>query len=284
MPYRFMRFPEGKTKAVTFSYDDGVRTDIRLAEICDEYGLKATFNVCSTLIAERDGEWRLTENELRDLVSRGHEIAAHGHEHKSPSVSTDMEIINEVLTCREKLEEVLGTVVTGMAYPDCEIERAGARRYEEIRTLLLSLGISYSRTLGGDNNGFDLPADWLAWMPTIHHDNPNSLEYARQFVGLNFDELYVSRHQPRLFYMWGHSYEFDSNDNWDHFTELCRILSGKDDTWYATNIEIYRYSKAFESLVFNTANTCVYNPTSFDLWFACKGKTHCVKAGETLNY
>ncbi len=284
MPYRFMRFPEGKTKAVTFSYDDGVRPDMRLAEICDKYGLKATFNICSTLIAESDGEWRLTKNELKELVSRGHEIAVHGHEHKSPSVSTDMEIIKEVLTCREKLEEVLETVVTGMAYPDCEIERAGACRYEEIRTLLLSLGISYSRTLGNDNNGFNLPDDWLCWIPTIHHDNENSIEYARQFADLKVDDLYVSRHNPRLFYVWGHSYEFDDNNNWEHFEELCKILSGKEDTWYATNIEIYRYSKAFDSLVFNTANTCVYNPTAFDLWFSCKGKTHCVKAGETLNY
>lgn len=284
MPYRFMRFPEGKTKAVTFSYDDGVRTDMRLAEICDKYDLKATFNICSTLIAENDGEWRLTKKELRELVSRGHEIAVHGHEHKSPAVSTDMEIIKEVLTCREKLEEVLGTVVTGMAYPDCEIARAGARRYEEIRTLLSSLGISYSRTLGGDNNGFALPDDWLAWMPTIHHDNPSSIEYAQQFVDMKVDDLYVSRHNPRLFYVWGHSYEFDSNNNWEHFEELCQILSGKEDTWYATNIEIYRYSKAFDSLVFNTANTCVYNPTAFDIWFSCKGKTHCVKAGQTLNY
>lgn len=284
MPYRFMRFPGGKTKAVTLSYDDGVRTDIHLAEICDKYGLKATFNICSTLIAENDGEWRLTENELRDLVSRGHEIAVHGHEHKSPSVSTDMEIIKEVLTCREKLEEILGEVVTGMAYPDCEIERAGTRRYEEIRTLLSSLGIAYSRTLGKDNNGFNLPTDWLAWMPTIHHDNPNAIEYARQFVDLKVEDLYISRHNPRLFYIWGHSYEFSNNNNWEHFTELCEILSGKDDTWYATNIEIYKYSKAFDALVFNTANTRVYNPTAFDIWFECKGKTHCVKAGQTLNY
>ncbi len=284
MPYRFMRFPDGKTKAVTFSYDDGVRTDMRLAEICEKYGMKATFNICSTLIASNEGEWRLSANDMKDLVLRGHEIAVHGHEHKSPSVSTDMEIIKEVLTCREKLEDILGDVVTGMAYPDCEIERAGARRYEEIRTLLLSLGISYSRTLGGDNNGFNLPADWLCWVPTIHHDNPNSLEYARQFVDLKVEDLYVSRHNPRVFYVWGHSYEFSNNDNWEHFEELCGILSSKDDIWYATNIDIYRYSAAFDALVFNAANTRVYNPTAYDIWFECRGKVHCVKAGETLNY
>ncbi|MBQ7779066.1 MAG: polysaccharide deacetylase family protein [Clostridia bacterium] len=284
MPYRFMRFPEGKTKAVTFSYDDGVRSDVRLAEICDKYGLKATFNICSTLIASGEGESRLSENDMKKLISHGHEIAVHGDEHKSPARCTDMEIIKEFLTCREILEDKLGEVITGMAYPDLPISTASEERYREIRVILKSLGISYSRTLGNDNNGFALPDDWLAWMPTIHHDNENSIEYARQFVDLKVDDLYVSRHNPRLFYVWGHSYEFDNNNNWEHFEELCKILSGKDDTWYATNIEICRYSKAFDSLVFNTANTCVYNPTAFDIWFACKGKTHCVKAGETLNY
>jgi hypothetical protein len=40
----FMRYPGGKAKAVTFSYDDGVIQDIRLAEIFDKYNMKATFN------------------------------------------------------------------------------------------------------------------------------------------------------------------------------------------------------------------------------------------------
>lgn len=284
MPYRFMRFPEGKTKAVTFSYDDGVRADMRLAEVCDKYGIKATFNICSTLIAKGEGEGRLSENDLRELVSRGHEIAVHGHEHKSPAHCTDMEIIEEFLTCRERLEEVLGTVVTGMAYPDLPINAAGEERYKEIRAILKSLGISYSRTLGDDNNAFNLPTDWLAWMPTARHANPHTLEYARQFVDMKVDDLYVSRHNPRLFYVWGHSWEFDSAGNWELLTELCEILSGKDDTWYATNIEICRYTKAFDSLVFNAANTCVYNPTATDVWFKCRDKVHCVKAGQTLNY
>ena len=40
----FMRYPGGKAKAVTFSYDDGVPQDQRLAALFDKYGMKATFN------------------------------------------------------------------------------------------------------------------------------------------------------------------------------------------------------------------------------------------------
>ena len=37
----------GKKKAITFSFDDGVTQDIRTIEILDKYGLKATFNLNS---------------------------------------------------------------------------------------------------------------------------------------------------------------------------------------------------------------------------------------------
>ena len=45
MRYQFLRFPEGKSKAVTFSYDDGVSQDIRLSDVFERYALKCTFNL-----------------------------------------------------------------------------------------------------------------------------------------------------------------------------------------------------------------------------------------------
>ena len=40
-----MLFPEAKTKALTFSYDDCLEQDIRLMEIFNKNGLKGTFNL-----------------------------------------------------------------------------------------------------------------------------------------------------------------------------------------------------------------------------------------------
>lgn len=41
---------QGKNKAITFSYDDGAVQDIRLIELLNRYGLKATFNLNSGLL------------------------------------------------------------------------------------------------------------------------------------------------------------------------------------------------------------------------------------------
>ena len=48
----FMRFPEGRDRALTLSYDDGVEQDIRLIDILDKHGIKATFNLNSGRYAE----------------------------------------------------------------------------------------------------------------------------------------------------------------------------------------------------------------------------------------
>ncbi len=47
---KYMRFPDGKCKAATFSYDDGVKADIKLIKIFDKYGVKGTFNLNSILL------------------------------------------------------------------------------------------------------------------------------------------------------------------------------------------------------------------------------------------
>lgn len=47
MRYRFMRFPNAKSKAVTLSYDDGCPEDIRFSSVISEAGLKCTFNLNS---------------------------------------------------------------------------------------------------------------------------------------------------------------------------------------------------------------------------------------------
>ena len=66
----------------------------------------------------------------------------------------------------------------------------------------------------------------------------------------------------KLFYVWGHSYEFDQCDNWDHMEELVRKVSGRDDVWYATNGEIRAYVEAYRRLVFSADSRTVYNPSA----------------------
>ncbi len=276
MAYRFLRYPGGKFKAVTLSYDDGSKRDLELLEIIDKYDMKCTLNICSSLL-DRDG--RLTSSDIEERVyAKGHEIANHGARHIALGITDSVTGICDILNCRKELEEKLGKIIRGNAYPDT-MKNISGEKYKEINAMLKSVGIVYSRIAGGDNDNFDLPTDFHIWMPTAHHDNPKIFEFIDKFSELDDKKLYGALRWPRLFYMWGHSSEFGT---FDRLHEICKKLSGREDTWYATNIEIYDYVKAYESLVFSFDGKTVYNPTLLDIWFDIDRTVYCVKSGETL--
>ena len=84
-----------------------------------------------------------------------------------------------------------------------------------------------------------------------------------------------------MFYLWGHSYEFEGNNNWEVIEEFAEFMSGRDDIWYATNIEIYDYQAAFKQLLFSMDGKIVTNPTAYELWFFLNGEEYSIKPGET---
>lgn len=282
MRYQFLRFPGSKPKVVTFSYDDGCPYDMRLADTLSSYGLKCTFNITGDGSRKERG---LTKEDVKEhILGKGHEIAVHGDYHRAEGTLREIEGIREVLDCRLELENKYGMIIRGMAYPDTGITRfTNSASYEKVRKYLTELDIVYARTLGKDNNEFELPEDWLCWMPTAHHNNPKIFEYADEFLVLDFSEKsYIAATRPRLFYIWGHSFEFENNGNWSLLDEICEKLSGKDDIWYATNIEIYDYVKAYNSLIYSADGTKIYNPTLHTVWMEIDRKNYSVNPGETL--
>lgn len=287
MRYRFLRFPGGKAKAVTFSYDDGCRHDIRLAETLTTHGIRCTFNINSGLFGKDDRAWHLTAQEIREhIINAGHEIAVHGKMHMAPGLSRPVDCISDILNCRLELEKTFDQIIRGMAYPDSGITNMqNEASYDNIRRYLQDLGIVYARTLGGDNDGFRLPSDWMAWMPTAHHKNSRVVEYAEKFLSIDPDteKLSPANRYPRLFYLWGHSFEFENNKNWELLDTLCEKLGGQEDVWYATNMEIYEYVQAYNALVFSADGQKVYNPTLKTIWFRTDAKVYSVASGETLN-
>ena len=282
MRYNFLRFPGGKLKAVTFSYDDGCRADLRLSDLLSSYGLKGTFNINTSGFG--NPAHKLQPDELKaSMLDRGHELAVHGHTHIAPGIATPAIAVADALNCRRILEETFGMIIRGMAYPDSGITRMhNGNTYENIRGFLQNLGIAYSRSLSADNNSFHLPEDFYNWIPTAHHNNKNLMAWAESFVALDESTLRSANRYPRLFYLWGHAYEFDNNDNWDLIDGFCKLVSGKDDTWYATNIEIYDYVMAFRSLVTSADGNRIYNPTLYEIFMDIDGKAYSIKSGETL--
>ena len=213
----------GKMKAVTFSYDDGVFQDRRLVEILNKYGLKCTFNINSGLFGE--GSRTIMPEEMPELY-KGHEVAVHGIKHALlTKLEKDEDIINELEGDRKRLSEIMGYEIVGMAYA------YGVYDDRVVDLIDKKTGVLYSRAVQSTRN-FEIPADLLRLRPTVHHNDERLFELAEEFIAMKPDS-------PKMFYIWGHSYEFDQVEGaWERFEKFCELISGHDDIFYGTNSEL----------------------------------------------
>lgn len=268
----FMRFLGGREKALTLSYDDGVFADKRLIALLNRYNLKCTFNLNSGIFGNMAHGRMPREETIKTFSNCGHEIAAHGSRHLFLTKVDKMRGIYDVISDKKELENIFGSVVCGFAYP------YGAFS-EEIKDYLKLVGIKYARTTNSTGL-FEIPDDFLELNPTCHHEDPRLTGMTDRFLN-TYPHDFVKEREPYLFYVWGHSYEFDEKDNWHIIEKFAEKVSGFNDVWYATNGEIYRYVTAYNSLEFSVDAERVYNPSALDVWFEKEKKIFCAKAGQT---
>ncbi|MBO4356358.1 MAG: polysaccharide deacetylase family protein [Clostridia bacterium] len=267
-----MRYPEGREKALTFSYDDGILTDERLVNIFVSHGLAATFNLNAGLFAPegstpKSETARMTKSQALKVYSKpGIEVACHGYSHPFLEELDNVTCTREILDDRRELEASFGKIIRGMAYP------FGTYNTNVVETLK-KCGITYSRTTKA-TLGFGLPDEPLTLHPTCHHNEPKLFELADRFLNEKI------KWKTTLFYVWGHSFEFPRDNNWDRIEKLCDMVSGKEDTiWYATNIEIIDYLNAYRSLIFSASGNTVENKSTTTVWIMKDYKLYKVIPG-----
>jgi len=257
-------FPGSKHKVLTMSYDDGKHEDRRLVALFNQYGIKGTFNVNSGLEGD---PVRIPQAEYRELY-KGHEVACHTVSHPTIGRCPLELVAQEVIEDRKKLESIMGYPVRGLAYPN-------GSESPEIRAMLPALGIRYGRVVG-NTDGFAMPEDFLQWKATCHH-NHNLLELGQQFVDLHKKQYLY------MMYVWGHSYEFTNNNNWEVMEDFCKLVGGKDDIWYATNIQIVDYMDVVKAAQYAADGSFVYNPCAQSLWLCVDDEKFVeVKGGQQV--
>lgn len=241
-------FPGGKYKCLTMSYDDGQIHDRRLVEIFNRYGIRGTFHLNS-------GRALTDENRIRPeefpTLYRGHEVSCHTLTHPTIARCPIPSVLTQVMEDRIALERVMGYPVRGLSYPNGSYSK-------EICDMLQYTGVRYARMVG-NSDGFDMPEDFMRWKATCHHSH-RLMELGREFL---------AREKPQyqyLMYVWGHSFEFAREDNWQLIEDFCSMMGGREDIWYATNIEIVDYMDVFHRLQFAADNSFVYNPSAANAW------------------
>ena len=227
----------GKMKALTFSFDDAVTQDIRFIDLLNKYGMKGTFNLNSGRFGQGGqvpiGDvWvnhiKVATADVRSIYE-GHEIAAHTIDHPLlPSLESDDEIVRQVEEDRLRLSSLAGYEVVGFAYP------CGGTNFDDrvARLIKERTGVKYARNI---ISSFSLEPqeDLYKFKPTVHqHANYDEMiKLGEKFIELTPDK-------PQIYYVWGHSYEFDCGDGWERIERFLKMMSGHDDIFYGTNKEV----------------------------------------------
>ena len=273
---RYLCFPGGRRKALTFSYDDGVEEDIRLTGIFRKYGMKATFNINSGSFGPDDGSnptgrkhRKLSRKEAKEIYTEDlFEVACHGVNHESLTICDSASAVLDVIDDRRNLEDLFAKQIHGMAYANGLVN-------DQVTNILKVCGIWYSRTTVSTGK-FDMPENWLKLPATCHHKNPRLMELAEQF-------LTMKTRLPAVFYVWGHAYEFADADNWHVMEDFCEKMAGHEDIWYCTNMELYLAWRDYQRLESSADGKHIYNPSPRSVWIRDKGaKVYEIKPNETI--
>lgn len=267
----YVRFPGFRERAFTMSYDDGVLQDERLVALMAERAVKGTFNLNSGMIGNRAN--RLTAGKIKELyVPNGMEVAVHGLMHSQINCMSVPEMIREISEDRKNLEELTGTIVRGMAY-------AYGGFSEAVISAAEACGIVYARTIDS-THGFRLPTRPMTLNPTCHHNDAALFDLWEAFMR----EPTAKNRTARLFYLWGHSYEFDGKNNWDLIERFLDTAAFREEIWYATNIELCDYLAAFRQLHISYNGKMIFNPTAYKICFRCSdtGENYEISPGETV--
>jgi peptidoglycan/xylan/chitin deacetylase (PgdA/CDA1 family) len=265
----YTQFPGGRHKVLTLSYDDGKIPDRELVALFNEYGLKGSFNVNSgmedTPFTEAYNE-RIPMSEYKKLYE-GHEVACHSVTHPTIARCPSEQIVRQIIEDRAVLEDVMGYPVRGFAYPNGSFS-------EPVVDTLKSCGIVYARTVASTHS-FNIPENFLLWNPTCHHADPAFEDLYESFIKQDKKQYLL------MLYVWGHSYEFVRDNNFEIIEKFSKKIGNKSDIWYATNIEIVDYLERAKRIQVSVNGDFAYNPSFESVWIEVDGRSIELKGGVT---
>jgi len=245
-------WPQGLTGALTTSWDDGTIYDRELIPILNQFGLKGTFNLNSGkfgLSAAQSG-WKeyVRADEVFQLYS-GHEVAVHTVNHPHLTGLSDAGIQFELLEDRRALEALVGYPVCGMAYPFGVYD-------QRVMQIAREADFVYSRGVKA-GEVFALPDDFLQWTPTCH--------FSADLRTL-WKNFLAAKTPDKLFYLWGHSYEFAEQNNWQIIKDFAEMTASTPGIWHAANFQVYEYLKAWQDLEISSDGKVAHNPSRHTVW------------------
>ena len=228
-------------KYLVVSIDDGTTQDERVISLFKKYGIKATFNINTGVLGKREELPNLcfdgaplrhdivTEKQLLNGLYAGFEVACHTRTHPMLTGLDEENLRREIIGNYDDIVRLCGVNPVGIAYTGF------SPNYNDrvINFLKKDGRILYGRTID-ETLGFSLPTDFYRWNPTCQFRGENLLPTAEKFSAAKPDG------KDMLFFVWGHSYEFDlERGAWDKLERFCKAISAAKDVTSLTCGQFY---------------------------------------------
>lgn len=276
-----MLFPEGKTKALLLSYDDGTIHDRKLVKLMNKYHLIGTFHLNSNKLGTDIYFDYLNKAEIKQLYE-GHEVSVHSANHPNLTDISKIDVFYEIAEDRKELERLVGYPVRGMAYPF-------GNTNDDVVAIIDDLGIEYARTVG-DTYNFEIPKDFLRWYPTIHqfakaYWEPNQPEKDKKELEAFYKVIadFLATKQLAVLDIWGHSWEMGLDQNkWDETEKFFALLANNPTIHYTKQIDLVDYINAFRNLKFSVDKSSVTNTSSLNICIKINDTIYTVQAGSSM--
>jgi glycosyltransferase involved in cell wall biosynthesis len=226
---------------VTTSWDDGHKLDKKLADLLLRYNIKGTF-----YISPKNSEFKeadlLTGNEIIEL-SKNFEIGGHTLTHPVLSRLEDDVSKSEIIEGKKYLENLTGKEVTSFCYPRGDFSNTHIKILKEAGFRLARTVKRFSFNAG--SNLYQIPT-------TIHAYKHKSDVYSilklvgfKKFIKAyqNWDyfaiELFESiKKTGGVFHLWGHSWEIESNNDWERLENVLKHISNVENVEYIDNSQL----------------------------------------------
>jgi len=243
-----------KKIAITTSWDDGNKLDLKIAKLLDKYNLKGTFYV-----PKKSEFTSLTEREIKG-ISKNHEIGAHTLNHVDLTKVDLIKAKQEISNSKRYLERFLEKQIKMFCYPM-------GKYNQEIKEIVIKNSFLGARTVKEFN--FEKPDDFFEMKTTLHiypfpfRKKDKNHYYLTKFLfqplqrklfkilklrlPLNsfiswpnlaenlFDDILKN---GGIYHIWGHSWEIEKYNMWNNLEELFKYISNQENASYLTNSQI----------------------------------------------
>ncbi|MBU0459149.1 polysaccharide deacetylase family protein [Patescibacteria group bacterium] len=228
------------------SWDDGRKTDLRIAAMLEKYGLTGTFYVSPPETNEKPA---LSTNEILEIASR-HTIGAHSMTHPRLTRIPIDQAKREIEESKQWIEGITGKECNTFCYPAGDfndqtkklVKEAGFVEARTVEQLEFKSADYFASPTTLQVYPFPFRKRWTRWW---HYIDPlvRLRVFLPRMIALrlppkayaSWAELakslyrYAQKTNQPFFHLWGHSWEIEKYGMWEELEEFLRFVESNNE-------------------------------------------------------